>query len=210
MEGFKQCANGHYFKNNMSECPYCPKQNAGSASPGSPFDKTQISGGESGGGYSDNSKTQISGSGDFGSTQVFGAGAASGAKRDLSKTFIQESEVTSDGTVSSNTIRPSRKICGWIVSFTIEPMGIDFRIYEGVNTIGRDAENTITITDDMAISGRHVSILCKKGKFYIKDEMAANGSFVNNEELEVGKPTELQDGDEIKLGTTVFKFRTSF
>lgn len=205
MEGFKQCANGHYYKNNIVECPYCPKQNPVSDSSGL-FDKTQISNNETG---NDNSKTQISGAMDFGSTQVFGAGA-NVSNRDLSKTFIQESEETSEGVVSTGNIRPSRKICGWIVSFTIEPMGIDFRIYEGINTIGRDPENTITVSDDMSVSGKHVSILSKKGRFYIKDEMSANGSYINNVELEVGKTYDLNDGDEIKLGTTVFKFRTSF
>ena len=56
MEGFKQCANGHYYKNNIIECPYCPKQNSMSDSSGL-FDKTQISNNETG---NDNSKTQIS------------------------------------------------------------------------------------------------------------------------------------------------------
>ena len=88
-------------------------------------------------------------------------------------------------------------------------MGIDYRIYEGLNTIGRDAENTITISNDMSVSGKHISILSKKGKYYLKDEMAVNETFINNVELEVGKTYDLADGNEIKLGTTVFKFRSS-
>jgi pSer/pThr/pTyr-binding forkhead associated (FHA) protein len=39
--------------------------------------------------------------------------------------------------------------------------------------------------------------------------MAANGTFINNEELEIGRSYDLNDGDEIKLGKTVFKFRSS-
>ena len=209
MEGFNQCANGHYYKNNLMECPYCPKQSSGFSS-GGMFDKTQAdnNSGGSGGAFD---KTQISGGGsgssnDFGKTQISGAGS----NRDLSKTFIQDNEENSDGTFSAGQIRQSRKITGWIVSFTLDQMGIDFRIYEGSNTIGRDAENTITINDDMSVSGRHVTILSKKGKFYIKDEMAANGTFINNNELEVGKTYDLTDGDEVRLGTTVFKFRSSF
>ena len=48
-----------------------------------------------------------------------------------------------------------------------------------------------------------------KGKFYIKDEMAANGTFVNDEELEIEKAYPLKDGDIIKLANTVFIFKCS-
>ena len=163
MEGFKQCANGHFFKNNLNDCPYCPKQNAGSQSNGA-FEKTQISN-YANDNSSNNSKTQISGNEEFSSTQVFGTGSSKSGGRDLSKTFIQDNEVTIDGVISSNNSRQTRKICGWIVSYTLEAMGIDFRIYEGRNTIGRDPENTITIVDDVAVSGKHITILCKKEKF---------------------------------------------
>lgn len=223
MEGFNQCANGHYYKNNLMECPYCPKQSGGIGSggmfdktqvdnntsdmdSGGMFDKTQISG--EGGFSNDFGKTQISGFGDFSGTASFGT-SSSTTNRDLSKTFIQDNDENSDGSVTVNQIRQSRKITGWIVSFTLDSMGIDFRIYEGVNTIGRDADNTITV-DDMSVSGKHVSVLSKKGKFYIKDEMAANGTYINNNELEVGKTYDLNDGDEVRLGTTIFKFRSSF
>ena len=45
-------------------------------------------------------------------------------------------------------------------------MGVDYRIYEGNNTIGREPGNSITITKDTTISGTHANILYKKGKFY--------------------------------------------
>jgi hypothetical protein len=235
MEGFNQCVNGHYYKNNLSECPYCPKNsnasgglydktqvnyegsvssnsydstqlNSSDNSSGGLFDKTQVnSGGDYSGGFD---KTQLSGSFDQGKTQSFGMGGMGNSNRDMSKTFIQEEDENQEGTATAQ-IRQSRKITGWIVSFTLDPMGMDFRIYEGINSIGRDGENTITIQNDMSVSGKHISILSKKGKFYLKDEMAVNGTFINNIELEVGKTYDLMDGDEIKLGTTVFKFRSS-
>jgi pSer/pThr/pTyr-binding forkhead associated (FHA) protein len=89
-------------------------------------------------------------------------------------------------------------------------MGLDFRIYEGNNTIGRDPENTITVASDSAISGKHVTILFRMNKFYIKDEMAVNGTFLNEELIEIGKPYELNDGDTIRLGgTSLFKFKSA-
>lgn len=232
MEGFNQCQNGHYYKNNLSECPYCPKLNTeiglfhktpvmGNTISDNSFDKTQISNTEnsfsneyaktqlSGTGNLD--KTQISGMDNFDKTQVVGVvNNNTSTKKDFSRTFIQDTDINHEGVSATNQIRQARKLSGWIVSFTLDPMGLDYRIYEGTNTIGRDNENTITISEDMSISGKHVSILSKKGKFYIKDEMAANGTFINNEELEIGKSYDLNDGDEIKLGKTVFKFRSSF
>lgn len=221
MEGFKQCTNGHYYKNNLIECPYCPKSGSytsgmfdktnddstGNNSSGS-FDKTQISINDSF--NSDLGKTQISGTDTYNKTHVSTENAvAKPIAKDLNKTFIQDSQ-TDNNEGSTNSIRDSRKLTGWIVSFTMNPMGQDYRIYEGTNTIGRDSSNTITITNDKAVSSKHVSILSKNEKFFIRDEMAANGSFVNNEELEIGRPYDLKDGDEIRIGTTIFKFRTSF
>ena len=87
-------------------------------------------------------------------------------------------------------------------------MGIDYRVYEGNNTIGRKADNDITVASDSSISSRHATLLFKKGRFFVRDEMAANGTFINNEELEIGQPYELKDGDELKLGNTVFKFKS--
>ncbi|GAB4130767.1 MAG: hypothetical protein Fur0041_00300 [Bacteroidia bacterium] len=218
MKGFKRCDNGHFYKDTMDVCPYCPKnESAAPAQNTVNLDKTQISGGmdnlhES----ADSQKTQVFGSSNAPSdkTQVFGGGqqqTVAPQKRDLNKTFIQGMDFDAESKDSNNSMagRATRKITGWIVSFTIDPMGVDFRIYEGNNTIGRDPGNSITITNDPAISGKHVTILYKKGKFYIKDEMAANGTFLNDQELEIGKPYELNDGDVIRLANTSFKFKSA-
>ena len=40
--------------------------------------------------------------------------------------------------------------------------------------------------------------------------MSANGTFINGEDIEIGKPSELNDGDEIKLGlNTTFLFKSA-
>ena len=89
MEGFNQCVNGHYYKNNLSECPYCPKNSSVS---GGLFDKTQVNYDGSGSNNSydntqinstDNSsvglfdKTQVNSGGDnssdYGKTQIAGS-----------------------------------------------------------------------------------------------------------------------------------------
>ena len=98
---------------------------------------------------------------------------------------------------------------GWIISYDLDPMGIDYRIYEGRNILGSSTSCDITIIGDNSISGTHSVILCRKNKFEISDEMSSNGTFLNNEELDSRQPTKLEDGDEIKLGEkTMFKFKS--
>jgi hypothetical protein len=205
MKGFQKCERGHFYKDGLAVCPYCPKPSGGN-----PEGETKIAGGGAGSG-SNLDKTQISGGGG-------GDNPSSGPvvshnrppRRDLNKTFIQETEPTKEGTDGPEVVRQraTRKIVGWLISYSLDPMGIDYRLYEGSNTMGRNAENSISIPGDVSVSGRHATILFKKGKFFVRDEMAANGTYINDEELEIGQPSQLADGDELKLGKTVFKFKT--
>jgi hypothetical protein len=89
------------------------------------------------------------------STQIFGGGSKNiqSPKKDLNRTFIQGMEINDEGkNVVIETARQTRKIVGWIISYSLDAMGLDFRIYEGNNTIGRDPENTITVASDSANS----------------------------------------------------------
>jgi hypothetical protein len=201
MSDYVQCMNGHYYKSNIGECPYCPKPDSQRTS-GS-MDKTQFSS-DMGGSLN---KTQI-----FTPSGGQGTGADSNRSgRDLSKTFISVPGGASEGGEQGESVqRETRKLMGWLVSYTIDPMGVDFRIYEGNNAIGRSSDNDICIASDSSVSGRHATILCKKGRFFVKDEMAANGSYLNGLELEIGKPYDMNDNDELRVGDTVFRFRVAF
>lgn len=211
MKGFKRCANGHFYKETLNACPHCAggsgdleKTAVNPGGGGGNFDKTQIFGQGAGG----DAPTQVAGNSGGDATQVFAAGSGGGAGRDLNKTYIGGVTEENDGGEVTSAPRAARKITGYLISFTLDPMGEDFRLYEGTNTIGRDVSNSITITKDTTISGRHANILHKKGQFWISDEMAANGTYVNGVELEIQKATPIKDGDEIKLGDTVFIFKT--
>lgn len=214
MKGFKRCNNGHFYKESLEECPYCPK--SASAGESNNMDKTMISDNfENTQGNLDDTKTQIFGG--HGSTvtpdktHISGTtpNTAATPSKDFNRTFIQGIDIDETGNPITENPRATRMITGWLISYSIDPMGVDFRIYEGNNSIGRDPGNSIVITNDVAVSGKHVTILCKKGKFFIKDEMAANGTFLNHEELEIGKPYDLNDGDTIKVANTTFKFKSA-
>ena len=104
--------------------------------------------------------------------------------------------------------REVRKLVGWLVSYTLDPMGVDFKLYEGRNIIGRDMDCNITVNDNM-VSSKHAVLLFRAGKYSVTDSQSSHGTFVNDVDIEL-EPYYLQDGDVIKVGQTVFKFRTSF
>lgn len=71
----------------------------------------------------------------------------------------------------------------------------------------------VDLTNDDAeakISRRHARILNKDGQFFIEDTGSLNGTFVNRgTRLTPGEPHAVQDGDEIILGKTFFKFQAA-
>lgn len=216
MNGFKKCTNGHFFKEELTSCPYCP---GGTNQSNNDLSSTvaTTSNEVNSTGNADLDRTRVVGSNEPASntdkTNVAGVSSVNSTpKRDLNRTFIADvEETTTDrGEVKIESApRSTRRIVGWIISYSLDPMGVDYRIFEGTNTIGRDSKNTIPITKDPTISGEHVIILYRNGKFKIKDKMTANGTFLNDVELEVEEAYDLGDGDVIRVGNTTFKFKSA-
>ena len=205
MSDFKLCENGHYYPKNLDECPYCPKASKGKGQ------VTQLGGGD------DDQKSnfqldktmQQDKKEDISQTQIFGQ-----SNTDLSRTQIFGGSgggmYGGGGMMNNPQFEPKpqslgRKMVGWLVSFTIDPLGIDFKIYEGRNLIGSDHGCDIVVQHDSAVSGKHLTILYRLGHFKFKDELSTNGTFINDVFEEEGN---LKDGDMIKIGETIFKFRS--
>jgi hypothetical protein len=197
MSEFKLCRNGHYYQHSLAECPYCPKpaNQKGTMN----LDKTKIYTEDSG--LSDTPVNQSTDPG-LDQTRIFEQPAAG----DLSKTQIIP-PVNSQSQLAFPQVaqRSTRKLVGWLVSFTIDPNGVDFRLYEGRNSVGSDPGCDVVVSNDPAVSAKHLTILNRMGGFKFKDELSTNGTFVNNAFAEEGN---LKDGDSIRIGTTVFTFRT--
>lgn len=218
---YKQCPNGHYYQG--VQCPYCK--------PTTPFEggkftsvKTQLfdvfdeqpggaqrptepmpgSGNSTGG-----EKTTVV----DGSTIVKNPGINIGGNAPMSGRTVfgddDETEVvaTATGEKVQRVYREARKLVGWLVSFTLDPLGVDFKLYEGRNIIGRDQECNITVNDNM-VSSRHAVLLFRAGKYSITDSQSSHGTFVNGHDIEL-EPCYLSDGDIIKIGQTFFKFRSA-
>lgn len=102
-----------------------------------------------------------------------------------------------------------RKLVGWLVSFTLDEAGTDFRLFEGKNKLGRNQSNDIRIFQDGKISGEHAVILFRGDDFYVKDEMASNPSYLNDVEIEPGQTVKVTDGDKLKFGDNTFIIRSA-
>lgn len=209
---FKQCPNGHYYQGEV--CPYCKttdhKGNATSL-------KTEVfvNGGsetptETMGGGSSNigTKTTIN---DTPETIVGGTRNPSSGYGGNRTVFGDDEDTKnpSDCTPTNGVKRPQygRKLVGWLVTYSFDVLGVDFKLYEGRNIIGRDGDCNITVNDGR-MSGKHAVLLFRANKYSITDSQSSHGTFVNDEDIEL-EPRYLQDGDIIRMGNTIFKFRTS-
>ncbi len=99
-----------------------------------------------------------------------------------------------------------RKLVGWLVTFSNDEYGQDYRLYAGKNRIG-SASGCDVVINDTSASGEHTTILFRDNEFLIKDNFSTNGTKINGVTIDEGK---LKDGDVIKLGNTSLKFKTVF
>lgn len=206
---FKQCPNGHYYQGEV--CPYCKTKGNATSS------KTEVfvgSGGsetptETMGGCNSNvgTKTTVN----DGQETVVGGRPNSSSGYSGSRTVFGDDEETKSSVCSptDGVKRPQygRKLVGWLVTYSIDVLGVDFKLYEGRNIIGRDGDCNITVNDGR-MSGKHAVLLFRANKYSITDSQSSHGTFVNDEDIEL-EPRYLQDGDIIRMGNTIFKFRTS-
>ena len=199
MKGYIRCEKGHFYKDTLTECNFCPKKKGADV-----IDETAVVGKEN------NDTINIPTE----KTQVFGGGAqsnpkstSSGESFDPNKTIISGGGTDDGDSKDQKTQR--RKLGGWLVSFDIEDFGVDFKVNEGRNRIGSNASNEITIQDNQ-VSALHGLILYKKKKFILTDELSTNGTLLNGKELVPRNTYELNDGDEIKIGDTALLFKTAF
>jgi hypothetical protein len=102
---------------------------------------------------------------------------------------------------------PQRKskgrIVGWLVTFSHNPDGEDFRIYAGYNRIGANPVCDVLIEDE-TVSGSHAIIVYRDGRCLIKDDLSRNGTFVNGREITEAQA--LQSYDQIRVGNTTLVF----
>jgi hypothetical protein len=195
MKGFTKCSKGHYYKEELKSCPYCYGGN-GATEIGVTSENTEV---QTVAQDENDGKTKLIGG--FAQTPL---SSASGSNTVFGTEVIKEIEGKQKMEIE---YRSRRKLVGWLVSYSFNDMGMDFKLYEGRNLIGRDMDCNITV-NDLMVSGKHAVILFKNGKYKIKDELSTHGTWVNDKDIE-DSHEELHDGDFIRIGETVFKFKSS-
>ena len=198
---FKQCPNGHYYQGET--CPYCRTGNSSNTSSAT---EIFISGAET-----DRTQTTHS-SASSGDTTTFVDTPISPGKRPTNRTVFGDEETIPINQPSGTPVSPKqprygRKLVGWLVTYSHDELGNSYNLYEGRNIIGRDNDCSIIINDSR-MSGKHAVLLYRANKYSLTDSQSSHGTFVNDEDIEL-EPRYLKDGDIIKMGTTIFKFRSS-
>ena len=201
MSRFKKCPKGHTYRAELPECPIC---NSGKnvEIPRSSVQTTQIIDSLDSGSFGLKTST------DDEPIQVNNNGVD--PHKDFSKTVVEEEvleENENGAIVKKAEKRVASRLVGWLVTYDLDPNGVDFRLYEGRNIIGRDFSCGICINDNK-VSGQHAILLYRNGKFRIKDNLSVNGTYVMGEDIE-DETVLLNDGDIIKVGNTNLCFRIS-
>lgn len=92
-----------------------------------------------------------------------------------------------------------------VVIYTKEAtlLGKRFVLEQRVTRVGRGADSDIMLDGD-SVSRRHCYFEQRQGIWYVIDDESTNGTFVNDDII--AKPYRLSNGDQIKVGPTIFKF----
>lgn len=200
------CPNGHVMDPTWSECRYCPGAGAGAA-PGSKG-RTLVESPTQGppGGFVKGA-TLLEGTpsgvpggqsrpvGSFKARTMVDAGTGRAGKP---RTVFDPGTAREPG-VAHAAAQP--RLTGWLVSFSTDPSGSDFRLREGRNVIGVDAgECEVALTGVTSVSSRHAVIMVRDGKFQLRDNDSTNGTYVNGQDIFGQGAVELSDRDSIRVG----------
>lgn len=85
------------------------------------------------------------------------------------------------------------------------PTAREILLSPGETTLGRRPENTIALSEDRYLSGRHVVFDIGSDIQTITDVGSSNGTVLNGVRLVPGQPARLAPGDQLALGGTTYK-----
>ena len=81
-------------------------------------------------------------------------------------------------------------------------MGQSFDVGSEPVYVGRSAHNTVRISDE-AVSRRHLKIIRRGHRFFVKDLESENGTFISGREISADVETEVPEGVPIVIGMSV-------
>jgi hypothetical protein len=112
---------------------------------------------------------------------------------------LEKTQVFSEG------LEPVGSFLGWLVIVEGRDKWKEFHLPEdmGQLLVGKGDAADIRLNDD-SLSRLHASVRKRDEKFFLTDLDSDTGTQVNGQEIE---RTELHDGDLIKIGQTIIKFK---
>jgi predicted component of type VI protein secretion system len=111
--------------------------------------------------------------------------------------------MTTDEMAGESRAARKGKLIGWLVTYTPNQDGRDYRLLAGYNRIGANPACDLVIEDE-TVSGSHALIVYRDGRCLIKDELSRNGTFVNDDEVIESRV--LQNYDQIRVGNTILTY----
>ena len=75
---------------------------------------------------------------------------------------------------------------------------------EGV-VLGRDPAKSSHVVAESSVSRAHVRVYVSRGNLHVEDVGSTNGTYLNGKKLEVGEGAQVNDGDELLLGSITMR-----
>ncbi|MDJ0893737.1 MAG: FHA domain-containing protein [Alphaproteobacteria bacterium] len=73
--------------------------------------------------------------------------------------------------------------------------------------LGRNPDLCDLVLDDDSVSRRHLRLFIRDGRLTAEDMQSTNGTFLGDTKLAAHAPTEIRDGDLLRLGSVGLRIR---
>ena len=91
-----------------------------------------------------------------------------------------------------------------VVQSKVLNVGDEFDLDSRPLTVGRGAQNDVSIDGDEFASARHVRIEPRRDGVWVSDVGSTNGTYVNG--VQIDRPRKLAQGDVVRVGETELRF----
>jgi pSer/pThr/pTyr-binding forkhead associated (FHA) protein len=105
------------------------------------------------------------------------------------------------GGAIGQAINPGRLVVVHSQALTV---GQEFDLDSSPLTVGRAAQNDVSIDGDEFASARHVRVEPRRDGVWVSDVGSTNGTFVNG--VRIDRPRKLVQGDVVRVGETELRF----
>ena len=91
-----------------------------------------------------------------------------------------------------------------VVQSSVLTVGDEFGLDSRQLTVGRGAQNDVSIDGDEFASAQHVRIEPRRDGVWVSDVGSTNGTYVNGSRID--RPRKLEHGDVVRVGETELRF----